>query len=132
VKYLLDTCAVSDYLRGVDSVVQRIQKVRPSDVAISAVTVMELRYGATRRQSPKLTASVDAFLSGISVLTFDAEAAERAGVVRAKMETKGLSIALADCQIAGTALAYDLTLVTHDKDLMRVPDLKMVDWRSDS
>jgi len=132
VKFLLDTCAVSDYLRGVDSVVQRIQKVRPSDVAISAVTVMELRYGATRRQSPKLTASVDAFLSGISVLTFDAEAAERAGVLRAKMETKGLSIALADCQIAGTALAYDLTLVTHDKDLMRVPDLKVVDWRSDS
>ena len=131
-KFLLDTCAVSDYLRGVDSVVQRIQKVRPSDVAISAVTVMELRYGATRRQSPKLTASVDAFLSGISVLTFDAEAAERAGVVRAKMETKGLSIALADCQIAGTALAYELTLVTHDKDLMRVPDLKVVDWRSDS
>jgi tRNA(fMet)-specific endonuclease VapC len=132
VKFLLDTCAVSDYLRGVDSVVQRIQKVRPSDVAISAVTVMELRYGATRRQSPKLTASVEAFLSGISILTFDAEAAERAGVLRAKMETKGLSIALADCQIAGTALAYDLTLVTHDKDLMRVPDLKVVDWRSDS
>ncbi len=131
-KFLLDTCAVSDYLRGVDSVVQRIQKVRPSDVAISAVTVMELRYGATRRQSPKLTASVDAFLSGISILTVDAEAAERAGVVRAKMETQGLSIALADCQIAGTALAYDLTLVTHDKDLMRVPDLKVVDWRSDS
>jgi tRNA(fMet)-specific endonuclease VapC len=132
VKFLLDTCAVSDYLRGVDSVVQRIQKVRPSDVAISAVTVMELRYGATRRQSPKLTASVEAFLSGISILTFDAEAAERAGVVRAKMEAKGLSIALADCQIAGTALAYELTLVTHDKDLMRVPDLKVVDWRSDS
>ena len=131
-KFLLDTCAVSDYLRGVDSVVQRIQKVRPSDVAISAVTVMELRYGATRRQSPKLTASVEAFLNGISILTFDAEAAERAGVVRAKMETQGLSIALADCQIAGTALAYDLTLVTHDKDLMRVPDLKVVDWRSDS
>ena len=131
-KFLLDTCAVSDYLRGVDSAVQRIQKVRPSDVAISAVTVMELRYGATRRQSPKLTASVEAFLSGISILTFDAEAAERAGVLRAKMETKGLSIALADCQIAGTALAYDLTLVTHDKDLMRVPDLKVVDWRSDS
>ena len=131
-KFLLDTCAVSDYLRGVDSVVQRIQKVRPSDVTISAVTVMELRYGATRRQSPKLTASVEAFLNGISILTFDAEAAERAGVLRAKMETQGLSIALADCQIAGTALAYDLTLVTHDKDLMRVPDLKVVDWRSDS
>ena len=130
-KYLLDTCAVSDYLRGVDSVVQRIQKVRPSDVGISAVTLMELRYGATRRQSPKLTASVEAFLSGISILTFDAEAAERAGVLRANMETRGHSIALADCQIAGTALAYNLTLVTNDSDLMRVPGLKVADWRSD-
>ena len=131
-KFLLDTSAVSAYLRGVEPVVQRIQRVRPSNVAVSAITVMELRYGATRRQSPKLTASVEAFLNGISILNFDAEAAERAGVVRAKMETQGLSIALADCQIAGTALAYDLTLVTHDKDLMRVPDLKVVDWRSDS
>lgn len=129
-KFLLDTCAVSDYLRGVEPVVQRIQRVRPSDVAISAVTVMELRYGATRRQSPKLTASVEAFLSDISILTFDAEAAEHAGVLRASMESKGLSIALADCQIAGTALAHDLTLVTHDSDLLRVPSLKVADWRS--
>lgn len=130
-KYLLDTCAVSDYLRGVDSVVQRIQKVRPSDVGISAVTVMELRYGVTRRQSPKLTASVEAFLSGISILTFDAEAAGHAGVLRANMEAKGHSIALADCQIAGTALTYGLTLVTHDSDLMRVPGLKVANWRAD-
>ena len=96
-KFLLDTCAVSDYLRGVEPVVQRIQKVRPSDVGISAVTVMEFRYAATRRQSPKLTASVESFLSGISILTFDAEAAARAGVLRASLETKGYSIALADC-----------------------------------
>lgn len=129
-KFLLDTCAVSDYLRGVEPVVQSIQRGRPSDVAISAVTVMELRYGVTRRQSPKLTASVEAFLSDISILTFDAEAAERAGGLRASMESKGLSIALADCQIAGTALAYDLTLVTHDSDLLRVPGLKVANWRS--
>jgi tRNA(fMet)-specific endonuclease VapC len=130
VKFLLDTGAVSDYLRGVEPAVQRIQKVRPSDVAISAVTVMELRCEATRRQSPKLTASVEAFLSDISILTFDAEAAARAGVLRASLETKGYSIALADCQIAGTALAYDLTLVTNDSDLLHVPGLKVADWRS--
>ena len=130
-KYLLDTCAVSDYLRGVDQVVRRMQKVRPSDVGISAVTVMELRYGATRRQSPKLTAAVEAFLSDISVVPFDAEAAGRAGVLRVNMEARGHSIALADCQIAGTALAYGLTLVTNDSDLMRVTGLKVADWRSD-
>ena len=129
-KFLLDTSAVSAYLRGVEPVVQRIQRVRPSNVAVSAITVMELRYGATRRQSPKLTASMEAFLSDISILTFDAGTAERVGVLRASIESKGLSIALADCQIAGTALVYDLTLVPHDSDLLRLSGLKVADWRS--
>jgi tRNA(fMet)-specific endonuclease VapC len=101
----------------------------PGSVAISAVTVMELRYGAARRQSPKLTAAVEAFLNGVSILAFDAESAERAGVMRATMEADGHSIALADCQIAATALAYDLTLVTNDGDLKRVLELKVIDWR---
>lgn len=129
-KYLLDTCTVSDYLRGVDPVVKRLQKSKPSEVAISAVTAMELRCGAARRQSPKLTASVEAFLADITILNFDVDAAENAGVLRADMETKGLTIALADCQIAGSALAHRLTLVTNDRDLKRVPGLKVVDWRT--
>ncbi|MCC7373620.1 MAG: type II toxin-antitoxin system VapC family toxin [Verrucomicrobiales bacterium] len=129
-KILLDTCTVSDYLRGLEPVVRRIQKSKPSDLAISAVTVLELRYGAARRQSAKLTAAVDGFLNGITILPFDSDAAEQAGVLRAAMEAKGHGIALADCQIAGTAQACGLTLVTHDGDLKRVPGLKVVDWRS--
>ena len=128
-KFLLDTCTVSDYLRGVDPVVRRIQKAKPSELAISAVTAMELRYGAARRQSTKLTAAVDGFLSGISHLSFESEAAERAGGLRAAMEAKGHSIALADCQIAATALVHGLSLVSSDADLKRVPKLKVVDWR---
>jgi tRNA(fMet)-specific endonuclease VapC len=130
-KILLDTCAVSDYLRGQAQVVQRIQKAKPSDLAISAVTAMELRYGAARRRSAKLNASVEAFLSDITILPFDAEAAERAGDLRAAMEAKGHSIALADCQIAATALVCGLTLISHDGDLRRVPGLKVVDWRGE-
>ena len=75
--------------------------------------------------------SIQSSLSDIAILTFDAEGAERARVLRASLETKGYSIALADCQIAGTALAYDLTLVTNDSDLLRVPGLKVANWRSD-
>jgi tRNA(fMet)-specific endonuclease VapC len=129
VKLVLDTCTVSDYLRGLDPVVQRLRKAKPSDVAISAVTAMALRYGASRRQSPKLTAAVDAFLDGITILPFETEAAERAGVLRAAMEANGHGIALADCQIAATALGCNLTLVSTDGDLRRVPGLRVVDWR---
>ena len=128
-KFLLDTGSVSDYLRGVGPVVQRLQETKPSEVAISAVTVMELHYGAARRRSAKLTAAVEAFLNDINILAFDAESAERAGVLRATLENTGHCTTLADCQIAATALAYSLTLVTSDGDLKRVPDLKTVDWR---
>ena len=64
-------------------------------MAINAVTVMESRYGVARRQSPKLTAAVEAFLNGITILNFDSEAAEQAGIIRATMEAAGHSIALA-------------------------------------
>lgn len=128
-KYLLDTNVVSDYLRGVDSVVRKIHQAKPSDVAISAVTVMELRYGAARRQSAKLSAAVEAFLAGITVVAFDAEAAEHAGLMRAQMESKGIAIALADCQIAACAQILGLTLISNDGALKRLPKLKVVDWR---
>jgi tRNA(fMet)-specific endonuclease VapC len=124
VKIPLDTCTVSDYLRGLDPVVQRIQKAMPSDLAISA---MELGYGATRRQSLKLTDTGDTFLDGITILPFDAE---RAGILRATMEVNGYRVALADCQIATTALTCGLTLVSNDGDFCRVPGLKVVYWQS--
>ena len=67
---------------------------------------------------------MEAFLSGIYVLTFDAEAAGNTGVLRSNVETRGRSITLAAWQIADTALACDLTLATNDSDLMRLPGLK--------
>ena len=128
-KYLLDTNVVIDYLRGVESVVKKVQKAKPSDLAISAVTVMELRYGAARRQSARLTAAVGAFIEGVTVVAFDAEAGEQAGLLRANMESKGIAITLADCQIAATAQAMSLTLASNDADVKRVPTLKVQDWR---
>lgn len=78
---------------------RRTQKAKPADLAISVVTVMELRYGAARRQSATLTASVEAFLKGITIPPFDAKAAEQAGVLRAT-----------------TALVFGLTLVSNAGD----------------
>lgn len=110
--------------------VHKIQNAKPSALAISTVTIMELRYGEARHQSPRLTAAVNQFLSGITAIPFDAETAARAGVLRAEMEAKGVTIALADCQIAATALSLKLTLISNDGDLKRVPKLRVLDWRA--
>jgi tRNA(fMet)-specific endonuclease VapC len=89
---------------------------------------MELRYGAARRRSARLTAAIDAVLAAITVLPFDTVAAERAGVVRAGLEAKGVALALADSQIAGHALATGTTLVSSDAAFRRVPGLTVRNW----
>ena len=127
-KYLLDTNTVSYYLRGSPATVKHIQGQKPSALAISAITAMELAYGVGKRQSPALTAAVDGFLSGIQVLAFDIEAARQAGAARATLERSGVALALADSQIAGHALALGLTLVTTDAAFKRVPGLTTKDW----
>jgi tRNA(fMet)-specific endonuclease VapC len=128
-KFLLDTTTISDWLRGEQGVVARITGQEPAELAITAVSVMELRYGAARKASRRLDTAIDAVLAGIAVLAFDGSAAQRAGRLRAAMEASGISIALADCQIAGTALTAGLILVSSDSGMARVPGLTVQDWR---
>ena len=106
----------------------RIQARKPRELAISAVTVMELRYGAARRRAPRLTAAIDPILRALPILPFDVAAAERAGAVRAALEAKGVALALADSQIAGQALAARAILVSSDAAFRRVPGLAVRDW----
>lgn len=127
-KYLLDTNTVSYYLRGNPATVKHIQGQKPSALAISAVTAMELAYGVEKRQSPTLAAAVRGFLAGMQVLPFEQEAARQAGVVRAELECAGIALALADSQIAGHALALGLQLVSTDAVFKRVPGLTVKDW----
>jgi tRNA(fMet)-specific endonuclease VapC len=126
--YLLDTNTVSYYLRGTPATVKRIQGQRPSTLAISAITAMELAYGVEKRRSATLTAAVQGFLSGVQVLPFDQAAARHAGAVRASLERVGVAISLADSQIAGHALALGLTLVSSDGAFKRVRGLTVKDW----
>jgi tRNA(fMet)-specific endonuclease VapC len=128
VKYLLDTNTVSYYLRGVPATVKHIQGQKPTVLVISAITAMELTYGVEKRQSATLTAAVQGFLSGVQVMPFDADAAKHAGVVRAALERIGVALSLADSQIAGHALALDLTLVSTDAAFKRVRGLTVKDW----
>jgi tRNA(fMet)-specific endonuclease VapC len=44
-RYLLDPCVISDFIKGEAGTLARFKQTPPVDVAISAITVMELRYG---------------------------------------------------------------------------------------
>ena len=128
--YLLDTNTVSYYLRGLPATVKHVQGQKPSTLAISAITAMELAYwrGVEKRHSASLTAAVQGFLSGVQVLPFDQHAAKEAGVARASLERIGIAISLADSQIAGHALALNVTLISSDGAFKRVRGLTVKDW----
>ena len=128
-KYLLDTDTVSYALRGAGQVDAAIRARRPSELAVSAITVAELRYGASKRDSKKLHGLIDNFLSAVAEIPFDSRAAACYGDVAVGLEAKGETIGMADTLIAGHALAFGLVLVTHNlRHFERVAGLELADW----
>jgi tRNA(fMet)-specific endonuclease VapC len=65
----------------------------------------------------------------IPVLSLDAGAAQRYGVLRAQLEEKGASIGAYDLLIAAHALDLNLTLVTNNtREFERVAGLRIQNW----
>jgi tRNA(fMet)-specific endonuclease VapC len=127
-KFLLDTNTVSYYLRGNPATVRHVKEQKPSELAVSTITVMELTHGVEKRQSKELAAVVRDFLCAIGVLPFDQEAARHAGAVRASLEKTGFVLDAVDSQIAGHALALDLILISSDSAFKKVRGLKLKNW----
>ena len=74
-RYLLDTNAMSELMRGpVNKVAAAIERVGPDAVCTSIVVVCELKFGAARRQSAKLTANLTKVLETIVIEDFKAPA----------------------------------------------------------
>jgi len=129
-KFLLDTDTCIFWLRGRDSVRERLKAVGASIVAISAITLAELRYGASCSVQDKANhQAVDDFISGIKVLEMDAAIAAVFGDLKAQLRKQGMLIEDFDLVIAATAQTYGLTLVTNNtKHFERIAGLKTETW----
>lgn len=128
-KFLLDTDTVSFALRGHGRVAERLRAHPPSDCGVSAITVAELRFGASKRKSSRLHRLLDQFLSQLFEIPFDARAARRFGDIAAELAARGEPIGIADTMIAAHALELEVALVTHNtRRFQRVEGLSLVDW----
>jgi len=132
VRLLLDTNVVSDFVRGHAVVQAKLRATPPGELAVSAVSVMEIHYGLALEPSRarRLRPVIDALLGAVTLLPFAAEDAQAAGAVRAALRRRGRPIGPYDVLLAGTALARGLTLVTANaSEFRRVSGLGVEDWR---
>ncbi len=129
-RYLLDTSVVSDLVRHPQGrAAAKIAEVGESRVATSIIVAAELRFGAARRQSARLSRQLEAVLGVLDVLALDRPADTRYGDARAALEAAGTPIGGNDLLIAAHALALDLIVVTDNvREFGRVPGLKVENW----
>jgi tRNA(fMet)-specific endonuclease VapC len=131
-RYLLDTCTVSDFVKGQPNVLARVKATPPNLIAVSALTRMEVDYGLAlnAERARKLAPLLDAFFSAIATLPFDEVDAQAAAAIRAALKIQGQPIGAYDVLIAGTGLARGLVVVTSNVgEFSRVSGLHVEDWR---
>lgn len=132
-RYLLDTnICVYALKHRPPEVLERLRAVGKAAVAVSVITVLELRQGAEKSQQAVANhARLDLFLGPLRVLPFDEEAALAGARLRAHLERLGRPIGDLDSLIAAQALAREMTLVTNNlREFERVPALQVENWVS--
>ncbi|MEZ4599145.1 MAG: type II toxin-antitoxin system VapC family toxin [Syntrophotaleaceae bacterium] len=113
-------------------VLKRFLEYQVGDIAISSITLAELRYGVAKSHYREKNAkALDEFIIPLEILPFDEEATRAYGEIRAALEKAGTPIGSMDLLIAAHAASLDATLVTNNtKEFIRVPGLRVEDWTS--
>ena len=129
-KYMLDTNIVIYTIKNRPVRVREVFKRHSGQMAISAVTLGELIYGAERSSQPERNLNdIEGMIARLEVLPFDELAAVHFGQLRAELARAGTPIGPYDQMIAGHARASGLVLVTNNIDeFKRVPGLRFENW----
>lgn len=130
--YLLDTCTVSDFVKGEPNTLVRIRSISPSEVFISVITLMEIQYGMAinPKSVSKIRQVIENFLDSIIILPFSNKEALEAAFIRSILKTQGTPIGYYDLLIAATAKVNQLSIVTSNvREFERIPELKVLNWR---
>lgn len=130
-RYLLDTNIVSELIKNPQGVVA--EKMLSSGLELqcctSIIVACELRYGAAKKQSSKLSFNVEQVLNGLPILALEVSTDAVYANIRVNLEGRGLPIGQHDLFIAAHALSLGLTVVTaNEREFTRVENLRVENW----
>lgn len=121
--FLLDTNAISEWVKARPNpgVVEWMGRVDEGQVFLSAISILELRYGVDRLPGGRRRDNLDRWLhDGLlprfesRILAIDVAVADEGGRIMARREQAGRPIEPADALVAATAIVHGLTLVTRN------------------
>ena len=127
-KYLLDTCVISELIRSqpVPAVVEWLKQQTEHDLFLSTLTFGEIEKGiekaASSGRKKKLTLWVEHDLKQRfenRIIPVDLAVATKWGRVQGACEKKGLPMPAIDGLIAASALVYQCVVVTRNIEDMR-------------
>ncbi|HWK45785.1 MAG TPA: PIN domain-containing protein [Stellaceae bacterium] len=71
-RYLLDTNIVSDLIRNPQGrIADHVRKIGEAQICTSIIVAAELRYGAMKQGSLRLTTQVEVVLGSLDILSFE-------------------------------------------------------------
>lgn len=128
--YLLDTNTLIYFFKDMGRVANRLLSYPPDQIAIPALVVYELETGIAKSTQPqKRRAQLNELLHTVRMLPFGLAEAKATATLRATLEKSGQPLGPIDYLIAGTALAHQAILVTHNTyEFSRAPGLQWEDW----
>lgn len=131
-RYLLDTDICIYVIKGthIAAIAAHMDRLHIGDCGVSVITLHELLFGAYKSQAvEKNTRMVQKMLRPLRKVPFDEVCAERSARIRAELARQGMPVGLMDLQIAATALAHDLTLVSNNmREFGRIAGLRVENW----
>jgi tRNA(fMet)-specific endonuclease VapC len=129
-RYLLDTNILSDLIRNPQGrIAGKIREVGERQVCTSIIVAAELRFGASKRGSPKLIAQLEAVLAAVEVLPLETPVDRIYEELRRRLERAGTLIGGNDLLIAAQAVAVGFTIVTDNvREFSRIKELSCENW----
>jgi toxin FitB len=125
VKYLLDTCVISEFTKPLpnEKVLAWLRQCDQTSLFLSSITIGELAKGIAKLPDGKKKTALDAWLHDDlqfrfhdRIVSLDMEVMMQWGNLCGSLESSGVTVPIMDSLIAACALARDLILVTNNSN----------------